>query len=404
MLLAGRAVQGISAAFLIAGAMPILTHLFSDPARRAHVIGGWSACTALALIMGPLAGGLLLRSLGWQSIFLINLPLGVLAVGAGLWGIPERKYPDHAALDPVGQIVSIFSLGALAYGMIATGDDGFSRALPLIVMALAGFAVFAAVERRARRPLVPVTLFRNRSFAVVNSASFILGFSYYSSLFFTSIYLQQIQGWPPADAGWRMMPQFVATGCVSMLFGRLSMVVPVRRLMAAGYGLTALSMSGMAFCTAVTPYGVVALLFGLLGAGAGLAVPATGIVVMSMAPPELAGSVSATMNALRQAGMTIGIALLGTLMSEQAVRVLARAAAGQGIADAEAVAHLAVTHHVLPAGFPGFARFYTLAMERGFHAAMLCAGVSGFIALALLASLRTAHEDNGASVSPGWRR
>lgn len=395
VLLVGRAVQGVAAAFLISGAMPILIHQFAEPKQRAHVIGGWSAFTALALILGPLLGGLLLQSLGWQSIFLINLPLGLIAVGLGLWGIPERRYPDHAALDPVGQAMSILSLGALAYGMIEAGDHGFSGTMPLIALALAlaGFTLFAAVEKRVRRPLLPVALFRNRPFVIANFASFILGFSYYSSLFFFSIFLQQIQGWSPAEAGWRMMPQFVTTGCISLLFGRLSVIVPTRWLMIAGYGLTALSMLGMALCTADTAYWIVALLFGLLGAGAGFAVPATGIVVMSMAPPELSGSVSATMNALRQAGMTIGIALLGTLMSNQAIRVLAHAVSDHGIADATAIARQAVTHHVFPGTLPAFPRLYTSAMESGFHVAMLCAGLICIIALALLAGpyLTTDH-------------
>lgn len=387
VLLVGRAIQGVSAAFLISGTMPILIHLFPDPKQRAHVIGGWSAFTALALILGPLMGGLLLQSLGWQSIFLINLPLGLIAVGLGLWGIPERKYPDHAALDPAGQVLSILSLGALAYGMIAAGDHSFFGTMPLIALALVGFALFAAVEKRVRRPLLPVALFRDRPFVIANFASFILGFSYYSSLFFFSVFLQQIQGWSPAEAGWRMMPQFVTTGCISLLFGRLSVIVPTRWLMIAGLGLTTLSISGMALCTAETSYGIVALLFGLLGAGAGLAVPATGIVVMSMSPPELSGSVSATMNALRQAGMTMGIALLGTLMSNQAILVLTHALSDQGIADAAAIARQAVTHHSFPDTLPALSRVYSSAMESGFHVAMLCAGLACVVALALLASL-----------------
>ncbi|SEA93815.1 MFS transporter [Marinobacterium iners] len=391
VLLVGRAVQGVAAAFLISGAMPILIHLFADPKQRAHVIGGWSAFTALALLLGPLLGGLLLHSLGWQSIFLINLPLGLLATGLGLWGIPERRYPDHAAVDPAGQVLSIFSLGALAYGMIEAGDHGFLSTVPLtfLMLALVGFTWFVAVEKRVQRPLLPVQLFRNRLFVVANFASFILGFSYYSSLFFFSIFLQQIQGWSAAEAGWRMMPQFVTTGCMSLMFGRLSVVAPTRWLMVAGYSLTALSMIGMAFCTAETSYGIVALLFGLLGAGAGLAVPATGIVVMSMAPAELSGSVSATMNALRQAGMTIGIALLGTLMSNQAIRVLAHAAADHGISDAAVIARQAIAHHRFPETLPSLPRLYTSAMESGFHVAMLCAGLSCIVALILLTNLYT---------------
>lgn len=389
VLLIGRVVQGIAAAFLISGAMPILIHLFSDSKQRAHVIGGWAAFTALALLLGPLLGGLLLHSLNWQSIFLINLPLGLIAAGLGLWGIPERKYPDHASLDPAGQILSIFSLGALAYGMIEAGEYGFLSTIPMtaLLLALVGFSVFIAVEKRVQRPLLPVELFHARPFLIANIASFILGFSYYSSLFFFSIFLQQIQGWSPVETGWRMMPQFVTTAFISLLFGRLSARFATGWLMIMGYALTGLSMLGMAYCTAQTPYAVVALLFSLLGAGAGLAVPATGIVIMGMSPAELAGSVSATMNALRQAGMTMGIAVLGTLMSNQAVHILAHSISEHGIADAKVVARQAVTHHAFPDTLPAFHPLYTFAMESGFHVAMFCASVSCIIALVLLAGL-----------------
>lgn len=396
LLLAGRTIQGVSAAFLIAGAMPILIHLFPEPKQRAHVIGGWSAFTALALILGPLLGGLLLKHLGWQSIFLINLPLGLIAIGLGLWGIPERKYPEHAARDPLGQVLSIFALGALAYGVIEAGDHGLAGALPLVAVAVLGFVLFAIVEKRVLRPLLPIALFRDRAFLIANSVSFVLGFSYYSSLFFTSIFLQQIQGWSPAEAGWRMMPQFVTTACFSLLFGRLSMLCSLRTLMLLGYALMAVSLGGMIFYAADTAYWFVALLFALLGAGAGLAVPSTGILIMGMAPSELSGSVSATMNALRQAGMTLGIALLGTLMSTQAVRVLTQAAQDEGISNAATVAHQAIMQHALPEALPLLTRLYTSAMASGFHAAMLCAGLCCVLALGGLMSLRIAPEPEPA--------
>ena len=386
LFLTGRALQGVAAALLIPGAMTILTHAFTDPVERAHAIGGWSAFTALALILGPLLGGLLLHSFGWQSIFLINLPLGFLALGLGAWGITEHKYPEHAALDPFGQSLSIVCLGALTYGMIEAGSAGFLSAFTVISLAVALIAMiaFVIVEMRVKRPLLPMRLFKNRAFTIANFASFALGFSYYGSLFFFSIFLQQIQGWSPSEAGWRMMPQFVVTGCVSMLFGRLNARLGVRLLMIAGYGLVALSMSTMVVLTAQTPYWLVGTLFGLLGLGAGLAVPATGIAVMNAVPAERSGAASATMNALRQAGMTIGIALLGTLLSHQAVSFLTRAAHESGIQHASLVAHQAVTQHLFPQDLPMISDLYVAAMEHGFHTAMLAAGCMCFIALLFL--------------------
>ncbi len=401
MLLTGRAIQGVSAALLISGAMPILTHAFPDARQRAHAIGGWSAFSALALILGPLLGGVLLQWLGWQSIFLVNIPLCLVAIAAGLWGIPERKYPDHAALDTAGQLLGIVALGTLAWGMIEAGQYGFTGRLPLAILAcaLVSFMLFALVEKRTLRPLLPLALLREQGFVSVNLASFILGFSYYSCLFFFSIFLQQIQGWAPAEAGWRMMPLFVVTGLVSLLFGRMSARLPMRGLMVTGYGLAGLSMIAMVLLDANSAYWQVGALFTLLGAGAGLAVPGTGMLVMAMAPPEQAGSVSAMMNALRQAGMTIGIALLGTLMSAQAIRTLTASLDVIGISDAAQIAHLAVTRHLPTSVVADFSARYTAAMESGFHLAMLCAGGACFVAVALLLRLQWVKEAQGINAA-----
>lgn len=399
-LLAGRAVQGLAGALLIPGAMPILSHAFPDPKQRAHVIGGWSAFTAMALILGPLVGGVLLDSLGWPSIFLINLPLGLLAIVLGAWGISERKHPEHAALDPAGQVLSVLWLGALTYGLIVAGDEGFSGPTALTALVLAGvmLVLFVLVERRVKRPLVPVQLLRQGPFAVANLASFMLGFSSYSSLFFFSIFLQQIQGWSASETGVRMLPQFIVTGCVSMLFGRLAGRLPVPQLMIIGYGLIGLSMCAMSSFDAHTPYGWVGPLFAVLGLGMGLAVPATGLSVMATAPAERAGIASATMNALRQTGMSVGIALLGSLMSAQAVRRLSESARANGFTDALPMARAAVNQHYFPSHCGLFAELYSSAMSSGFRLAMLLAGASSLIAMGLL--LHTHRRQERRPTSP----
>lgn len=386
LLLAGRAVQGLAGALLIPGAMPILSHAFPDPRQRAHVIGGWSAFSALALILGPLLGGLLLESMGWQSIFLINLPIGLLALVLGLWGISERKHPQHAALDPLGQALSVFWLAALTYGLILAGEDGFDSPGALLALLLAGTGLlaFGLVERRVSRPLVPLELFRQRPFAVANLASFILGFSCYSSLFFFSIFLQQIQGWSAADTGLRLLPQFIVMATVSLLFGRLNARLPLRWLMVGGYGLVGLAMAAMAGFAAHTPYWQVGSLFALLGLGMGLAVPATGLTVMACAPPERAGIASASMNALRQTGMSVGIALLGSLMSAQAVRALSASATLAGIQGASDLARQAVTEHRLPLDSPLLGELYDAAMTSGFRLAMVLAGGACLLAMGVL--------------------
>lgn len=144
LLLFGRAVQGIAGALLIPGALSILTQAFHDPGQRAQVIGGWTSFSALSLILGPLLGGLLVEHAGWQSIFLINLPLGLLALALGLWGIEETAHPEHAAFDPLGQLLSVVWLGALTYALIAAGEGGWLSPTAWPALLLAGVACLAS--------------------------------------------------------------------------------------------------------------------------------------------------------------------------------------------------------------------------------------------------------------------
>ena len=353
LLLFGRAVQGIAGALLIPGALSILTQAFHDPGQRAQVIGGWTSFSALSLILGPLLGGLLVEHAGWQSIFLINLPLGLLALALGLWGIEETAHPEHAAFDPLGQLLSVVWLGALTYALIAAGEGGWlsPTAWPALLLAGVGLLGFLFVERRTARPLLPL-LFRQAGFAVCNLASFVLGFSGYASLFFLSLFFQQVQGASAQQAGFYLAPQFLAMGALSMLFGRLQRHVPLRRLLVLGY-LVIGSMLALAACGTGTAYPWVGLLLVALGLGMGLAVPGTGLAVMASVARERSGMASATMNTLRQAGMAVGIALLGALLSGRAIVVLGDRLEELGIADAQRLATQAVTSHRLPGSLAG---------------------------------------------------
>lgn len=386
VLLIGRAVQGVAGALLIPGALSLLTQAFPDPKARAQAIGVWASCNAISLIVGPMLGGLLVAHFSWQSIFLINLPVGALAIALGAWGIQESADPEHAAFDPAGQALSVVWLGALTYGLIAAGEHGWNatHAVASLCVAAAGLAAFLVVEHRAARPLLPLRLFRDAGFATTNFASFVLGFSGYSSLFFFSLYLQHVQGLSPLDTGWRLAPQFIATGLVSTVFGRLNLRFGLPRLMIAGYGLIGAAMLGMMQFDAHTPWFATASLMVMLGLGMGLAVPSTSMAVMATVPRARSGMASATMNALRQTGMTIGIALLGALMSGRAIDAFTRTLAGMGVADAPGVARAAVTRHVMPAQPSGIAAGFADALASGFHTAMLIAGAASVLTAVLL--------------------
>lgn len=385
-LLWGRGVQGVAGALLIPGAMPILTHAFPDPRQRARAIGGWSACNALSLVSGPLIGGLLIEHIGWSSIFLVNVPIGLIAVLLGSWGIVERKHPEHAAFDPVGQILSMIWLGMLSYALIEIGEHGASSEkvlLPLSCAAVA-FAIFVWIELTVKRPLFPIQLFRNISLAVANLASFALGFSAYASLFFLSLYLQQAQGDTPSVAGWHLMPQFMVMGVSSLLFGRMAQYISLKKLMVGGYALIGLSLCAMSLFNADTPYLFIGVTLAFLGLGMGLSVPATGMMVMGYAPAERAGIASATMNALRQVGMTLAIAVLGSLMSLYAIQNMAEMISTGSMQDAVEIARRAVVNNDFPAGREALALAYRASMAAGFGMVMFCAGLLSLLAALLL--------------------
>jgi EmrB/QacA subfamily drug resistance transporter len=324
-LLFGRAVQGIAAAALIPGALSIITQAFSNDIERIKVIGIWSAVSALSLIIGPILGGFLVDTFDWTTIFIINIPIGLLTLVLGGLGIMESADPDKAALDPVGQLLSIVALGGITYGLIEAGDLSWDSPWTLGSLALGAVALlgFVAVELKVARPLLPLYLFKkNPDFFQYNMASFALGFATYSNVFFIALFLQKGQGWGAFEAGLRMAPEFIAMALFSFSFGRLSGRYSVRNIMIIGFLLIALSSMLLTRVNADTDYFTIAATLFILGAGMGMATPAIGALVMSSVEKAYSGMASAVMNALRQTGMTLGIALLGTLMTHRAVDLL----------------------------------------------------------------------------------
>ncbi|HHR6078868.1 TPA: MFS transporter [Providencia alcalifaciens] len=324
-LLLGRAIQGIAAAALIPGALSIITQAFSNDIERIKVIGIWSAVSALSLIIGPILGGFLVDTFDWTTIFIINIPIGLLTLVLGGLGITESADPDKAALDPAGQLLSIVALGGITYGLIEAGDLGWDSLSTLGSLALGTVASlgFIAVELKAARPLLPLYLFKkNPDFFQYNMASFALGFATYSNVFFIALFLQKGQGWGAFEAGLRMAPEFIAMALFSFSFGRLSGRYSVRNIMIIGFLLITLSSMLLTRVNADTDYFPIAVMLFILGAGMGMATPAIGALVMSSVEKAYSGMASAVMNALRQTGMTLGIALLGTLMTHRAVDLL----------------------------------------------------------------------------------
>ncbi|WP_342359148.1 MFS transporter [Terrarubrum flagellatum] len=386
-LIAGRIVQGIAGAALIPGALSILTQAFHDPKTRAHVIGGWAGFTSLSMIVGPALGGFLIAIAGWPSIFLINVPFGLLTIGLGLWAISESSDPDHASFDPAGQIVSAIWLGALSFGLINVGAEGWAAAATMapLVIALVGFAVFVFIERRVAAPMLPRALMGDGRFVTINIASFALGLASYGSLFFFSMFLQDVQQLSPEAAGLRMTPLAIFTAVAATFSGRVSARIGLDAAMIAGFAIVGGAMGGMAFLEPGSSYALVGFLFGMLGVGIGFAIPAISAAAMIAAPRTQSGVASSVVNAGRQTGAMVGVALLGSLMSMRAVEAMKAALTRAGIASpADMAQAIVIRRDFSGAGFDAARGFLVDALQNGFRSAMIA---SALVAAAMAVAL-----------------
>jgi DHA2 family methylenomycin A resistance protein-like MFS transporter len=177
VLLAGRVVQGIAAAAIVPGTLSLVAQLEPDPQRRARLIGIWAMVSSLAFVLGPLLGGVLVDTLGWPAIFYVNVPIVLAALAVGTRTLTDSADPDHASLDPVGQLAAVCALGTLTYAVIEGRSHGWGSGLTIGLFAAAALATVALilVELPQKRPMLPVRLFADPRFAIVNSAALALG-------------------------------------------------------------------------------------------------------------------------------------------------------------------------------------------------------------------------------------
>jgi MFS transporter, DHA2 family, methylenomycin A resistance protein len=421
MLITGRVVQGIAAAALMPGALAILGHSFPEPGLRARVIGLWTACAGLALVAGPLVGGLLVGTVGWPWIFVINLPLGVLALVVGWRHIPESADPAHASVDPAGQVLGVAWLGALAFAFIEAGTRGWTSVAALAAFACAAvtFAAFVAVELGSGAPMLPIRLFADVRFCLVNAASFVIGFSAFATFVILSLFLQDLQRDSALVTGLHYLPLCLGQVLTAAIGGRITASRGTRLPMVTGLALMGASLLAMTTFSATTGTAWLSVVLALLGIGMGLGLPPVNVAAMAAVPRERSGVASATTNAVRQTGTTLGIALLGAILATRAAGRLAASLVAGGLAPGAAhrVAVAAVTLHTFrPAagvGAANLAHLYALAFSYGFRSAMALAGFAS-LAMALAACGLGSNRRSGASppgphhgsavAAPGGRR
>jgi len=318
-LIAFRTLQAVGASMLNPVAMSIITNVFTEPKARARASGFWGAVVGISMGLGPLIGGALTQTIGWRSIFWINVPVGIAAIVLARLFVPESKATEARRADPVGQVLMLGILAAVTYAVIEGPRHGWGS--PLIVALFAGAAAalagFIVYEPRLKEPLIELRFFRSVPFSSATVVA-VLAFATFSGfLFLNALYLQEVRGLPAFTTGLYTLPLAVATALCSplsgWLIGRAGTRIPLV-LAGAGIAASALTLGGV---DAQTPLSKIITAYVIFGVGFGLVnAPITNTAVSGM-PRSRAGLAAAVASTSRQIGASLGVAIAGTIVQAQ---------------------------------------------------------------------------------------
>ena len=317
VLLAGRALTGVGAALLLPMSLVLLALAYPDARSRQHAIGIWASCNALAFIVGPTLGGLLVDTLGWRSIFYLILPLCAGALLLARSAVEESSSPKGRHLDLPGQAAAIAALGGSAFAAIEGAHLGWTSApvLAAAALGLAGAVAFVLAERNTSGGLVPFDLFRRAPFSASLAIAGLMTFGIYALLFLMPLYFQALRGDSALMAGVHMLPLPAAFFLVSQWSGRIVQSAGPRVAMAAGMAAMGVGELACAFFSADTSPWLVAAALAVTGVGLGLnTAPVNGVAVAN-APRSRSGTASGLLNTGRMVGATLGVAILGALFA-----------------------------------------------------------------------------------------
>jgi EmrB/QacA subfamily drug resistance transporter len=331
--------QGLGGSMLTPVSLSIVRNTFHDPKERAQALGIWSGIFGFAAACGPVVGGILVSSVGWRSIFWVNVPIGAAMIAATLRYVPESRAPRPRRVDVPGQLLMIAFLGSLTYAVIQGPVTGWTAVpiLALFAVAAASLIAFVAVERRHPEPLLELRFFRSHPFtgaSVIAVLAFVVlgGF-----LFVITLYLQQVRGDSPLRAGLSLLPAMLVMAVAAPVAGHVSGRRGARVPLVASGVLIAAGMALLLGLRPGTSFALITVALAVTGAGLGLVNPPITNIGVSGMPPAQAGVASAVISATRQFGSVLGVAVMGDLVT---TGVSSGLASGQ----THAVALSAATH------------------------------------------------------------
>src|SRR5829696_10088451 len=332
-----RAVQGIGGAIMFAVSLALVAQEFPAGRERGMAMGIYGATIGVAVAVGPLVGGALTDWLGWESVFFINVPIGAAALAVTQLRLAESRDPNATRIDWGGLATFSGALFVLVLGLLRGNDEGWGSAL--IVSLLAGsvglLAAFIAIERRVAQPMLPLGLFRSRSFTGVQLAAFAVSGSLFALFLYLTLYLQNYLGYSPLEAGLRYLPITVLSFFVAPIAGSLLTRVPARVMLSIGLGLTGIGLLLMSGLNAGSEWTTLLGGFLVAGAGVGLLNPVIADVALSVVPKERSGMAAGINDTFRQVGVAVGIAVWGAIFVGQGASKVSELTVGTPVASGD---------------------------------------------------------------------
>jgi EmrB/QacA subfamily drug resistance transporter len=316
-LVAGRLVQGVGAALMMPATLSIITNAFA-PEERGKAIGTWAGVSGMALAIGPLLGGFLIEHVSWQSIFFVNLPVAALCVVVTLFAAQNSRDDTVArTIDFPGIAALTTGLASLVLALVEGNAWGWGspRIVVLLAVAAVGLTAFALVERRVRVPMVDFTFFRSRTFLGTSLVAFTVTFAMLASFFFVTLYMQNILGYSPLEAGLRTLPTTVLIIALGPIVGRLTDRIGPRTPLVTGLLLVAIAIFWQSRIRVDTGYGFLVGSFVVLGLGIGCVMSPMSTAAMNAVAREKAGVASGVLTMSRMVGGTFGVAVIGALVT-----------------------------------------------------------------------------------------
>ena len=315
-LIATRSIMGIGGAFIMPSTLSILTNVFEGK-ERGRAIGVWAGVAGLGVAIGPVAGGYLVDHVGWEAIFLVNLPIVLLALVAGFFLIPTSKDPTHAKVDVPGALLSIVALSTLVYGLIEAPAEGWTHwsILAAFGVAIVAFLLFAVRELHTDHPMLDISFFSNPRFTAASVAVSLVFFAMFGYSFLLTQYLQFVLDYSPSGAGLAMLPFALAMMITAPTSARIVERLGTKIVVTSGLSLVAISMLLQMQLTPESDYGSIVWRMMLLAVGMGLTMAPATESIMGSLPLSKAGVGSAMNDTTRQVGGTLGVAIIGSVLS-----------------------------------------------------------------------------------------